>query len=315
MQKILDLAKEVFAIEAQAISQLSRQLTEDFTKTVEAVLGTNGKFIITGMGKSGIIGKKVAATLASTGTPSFFIHPGEAFHGDLGMVSPDDIVLLISNSGETDEVLKIIPFFKDNKNLTISMTGKPSSTLARNTDFHLNIAVEKEACPLSLAPTSSTTATLAMGDALAVALMKVRNFREENFARFHPGGSLGRRLLTRVESKMRTKDLPVISRDSSVKEIIQKISEGRLGLAVVVENGKVEGIITDGDVRRAMESYEERFFKMKASEFMSSNPKTIRAEEKIKKAEDRMNELKINSLLVTEDGRLIGVLQIYDIKF
>ncbi|BDD10787.1 arabinose-5-phosphate isomerase [Fulvitalea axinellae] len=314
MTKIMDYAREVFEIEAKSIADLTGLLTEDFERAVEATLEAKGKLIVSGMGKSGIIGKKIAATLASTGTPSFFMHPGEAFHGDLGMVAPDDIVLLISNSGETDEMLKIVPFFKDSGNKTIAMTGKPESRLARHSDFHLNIAVEKEACPLSLAPTSSTTATLAMGDALAVALMKVRNFREENFARFHPGGSLGRRLLTKVSDLMRSENLPVLAPDATAMEIIQRISKGRLGLVIIEDKGKVTGIITDGDVRRAMENLEEGFFRLKASEIMSKKPKHIEADARVTEAEELMTQYKINSLLVTHEERLLGVIQIYDLN-
>ena len=196
---INDIAKEVFEIESNEIAKLSSLLTDDFSGAIHAIINAKGKFIISGMGKSGIIGKKIAATLASTGTPSFFLHPGEAYHGDLGMIEKDDIVLLISNSGETDEVLKLIPFLKSQENVVIAMSGKPDSTLAQNSNYHLNISIDKEACPLQLAPMSSTTATLVMGDAIAASLMKRRDFKDENFALFHPGGSLGRRLLTKIK--------------------------------------------------------------------------------------------------------------------
>ena len=215
-----DIARSVFSVEAKAVSALSDNLSTDFDDAVSAILSSEGKTIVCGMGKSGIIGKKIAATLASTGTPSFFMHPGEAYHGDLGMVSPDDVFIAISNSGETEEVVKLIPFLKDNGNVLIAMTGNPDSTLAKAANYHLNVGVEEEACPLQLAPTSSTTATLAMGDALAVTLMKARDFKPENFARFHPGGSLGRRLLSRVENEMVSDNLPVIQPDASVAEVI-----------------------------------------------------------------------------------------------
>ena len=272
---IKKLAQEVFEIESKEIANLSKRLTDDFEKAINAILQSSGKLIVSGMGKSGIIGKKIAATLASTGTPSFFLHPGEAYHGDLGMIEENDIVLLISNSGETDEVLKLIPFLKYQKNCTISMSGNDDSTLAKNTNYHLNIAVDKEACPLFLAPTSSTTATLVMGDALAVTLMKLRNFKEENFAKFHPGGSLGRRLLTTVGDVMKKKNLPIISSQATIKEVIQKISEGKLGLVVIIDNNKIMGIITDGDIRRTMESREKDFFNLKAEDLMSIHPKLI----------------------------------------
>ena len=306
-------AKEVFLIESEAIVQLVNLLTDDFEKSVEALVSCHGKLIISGMGKSGIIGKKIAATMASTGTPSFFLHPAEAYHGDLGMIGKEDIVLLISNSGETDEVLKLIPFLKEQGNVTIAMSGNPLSTLAKNSTYHLNVHVDKEACPLQLAPTSSTTATLVMGDALAVTLMKLRDFKESDFAQFHPGGSLGRRLLTRVEDVMRKESLPVVNKKSSIKEIINAVSKARLGLAIVQEHEQIVGIITDGDIRRAMEEFEDSFFSLKAEDLMSKNPKTIQKEAKLIDAQNLMNESKVNSLLVTDDHQLCGVVQIYDL--
>jgi len=311
---INNIAKEVFAIESKEIANLTNLLTDDFEKAVNAILVSKGKLIISGMGKSGIIGKKIAATLASTGTPSFFLHPGEAYHGDLGMISKSDTVLLISNSGETDEILKIIPFLKAQSNCTISMSGNPESTLAKNTNFHLNIAVEHEACPLQLAPTSSTTATLVMGDALAVALMRLRDFKDENFAKFHPGGSLGKRLLTTVESVMKKESLPICSKDTNIKELIHTITDGKCGLVVVMEDEKIEGIITDGDIRRFMESKEESFFSLNANDMMSTNPKTITEDAKLVVANDIMSQNKINSLLVVNNqNKLCGIVQLYDL--
>jgi len=310
---IKNIAKEVFSIEAKAILNLSNLLTDDFEKVVQDILVCKGKLIISGMGKSGIIGKKIAATMASTGTPSFFLHPGEAYHGDLGMIEKDDMVLLISNSGETDEVLKLIPFLKAQGNITVAMSGNSDSTLAKNTTYHLNVSVEKEACPLQLAPTSSTTATLVMGDALAVALMKLRDFQEKDFAQFHPGGSLGRRLLTHVEDVMTKENLPIVKKESSMKELIQVISTARLGLAVVLEGKRIVGIVTDGDIRRAMESLEEQFFRLKTEEIMSIDPKTIDRKEKLMMAQKLMTDAKVNSLLVVENNHLVGVVQIYDL--
>ena len=311
---IKKLAQEVFEIESKEIANLSKRLTDDFEKTINAIIQSSGKLIVSGMGKSGIIGKKIAATLASTGTPSFFLHPGEAYHGDLGMIEENDIVLLISNSGETDEVLKLIPFLKHQKDCTISMSGNDDSTLAKNTNYHLNIAVDKEACPLFLAPTSSTTATLVMGDALAVTLMKLRDFKEENFAKFHPGGSLGRRLLTTVGDVMKKKNLPIISSQATIKEVIQKISEGKLGLVVIIDNNKIIGIITDGDIRRTMESREKNFFNLKAEDLMSIHPKLIYDTDKLISASNIMSQHKINSLLaVNESNDLVGVVQVYDL--
>ncbi|NEW60520.1 KpsF/GutQ family sugar-phosphate isomerase [Sulfurovum sp. bin170] len=310
---INDIAKEVFEIEAREIANLSKNLTAEFEDAVKAILKCRGKLIISGMGKSGIIGKKIAATMASTGTPSFFLHPGEAYHGDLGMIERDDIVLLISNSGETDEVLKVVPFLKAQENIVISMSGNPDSTLAKNSSYHLNISVKEEACPLQLAPTSSTTATLVMGDALAVALMKLRDFQDRDFAQFHPGGSLGRRLLTKAEDVMQKENLPIVGDNESIKEIVQVVSSGKMGLAIVMSGDDILGIITDGDIRRAMESNQEEFFLLKARGLMSKNPKTVDAKSKLTEVQKMMTDYKVNSLLVCEDKRLLGIIQIYDL--
>ncbi len=310
---ILEIAKEVFKIEALEIANLSNLLTIDFKESVEAIFNSKGKLIVCGMGKSGLIGKKIAATMASTGTPSFFLHPAEAYHGDLGMVEKDDIVLLISNSGETDEILRVIPFLKSQKNIIIGMSGDTDSTLAKNSTYHLNIKIDREACPLQLAPTSSTTATLVMGDALAVALMKLRGFKDSDFAHFHPGGSLGRRLLTKVEDVMKSKNLPICNRDTSIKDIISIVSGYKLGLVVIIEEDNITGIITDGDIRRAMESMEERFFSLRAKDLMTLNPKTINPKSKLVEAQKMMERYKVNSLLVAINHKLIGVVQIYDL--
>ncbi len=307
------IAKEVFEIESSAIANLAKNIDENFKKAIEAILECSGKLIVCGMGKSGIIGKKIAATMASTGTPSFFLHPAEAYHGDLGMIEKEDIVLLLSNSGETDEVLKIIPFLKEQRNIIIAMSGNPLSTLSKNSTYHLNIHVEKEACPLQLAPTSSTTATLVMGDALAITLMQLRDFKESDFAQFHPGGSLGRRLLTRVEDVMKKENLPIVGKESSIKEIINRVSKARLGLAIVQEANSIIGIITDGDIRRAMEEFEDTFFRLKAEDLMTQNPKTIQKNSKLIDAQNLMNEYKVNSLLVVDSNKLCGVVQIYDL--
>ena len=310
---MIDIAKEVFEIESQQIKNLSNYLTEDFEKIVKLIYSSKSKVIVSGMGKSGIIGKKIAATLASTGTPSFFLHPGEAYHGDLGMIEKNDIVLLISNSGETDEILKLIPFLKSQKNLTISMSGNPISTLGLNTDFHLNTKVEKEACPLSLAPTSSTTATLVMGDAIAIALMKLRNFKDENFAQFHPGGSLGKRLLTKVSDVMRTDNLPICITNELAMDVVHKITKGECGLVVVYDGKKIKGIITDGDIRRHMEEKKNVFFSLTAKDLMSTQPKTINYHSKLVEATEYMNLNNINVLLVTDDSeKFIGIVKLHD---
>ena len=314
-QLILDVATDALQTEADALLRIKRDLGEEFVRAVELILECNGKVIMTGMGKSGLIAKKIAATLASTGTPSFYMHPGEAFHGDLGMISKGDIVIALSYSGETDEVLKIVPFIHDNGNTLISMTGNCNSSLAKNSDIHLDVKVEREACILHLAPTTSTTAQLAMGDALACALMKVREFTSMDYARLHPGGSLGRRLLMRVGNVMHRTDLPIISEQCSITEMIQRMSRGGLGLVVISREDEILGIVTDGDVRRAMESRQAEFFNIKPIDIASKSPKMIQATEKLIDAEKMMTQNKINSLLVVDDNKhLIGVIQIYDIK-
>ena len=311
---IQESAQKTFRLESEAIANLAHLLTPHFDGAVQAILQTRGKVIVTGMGKSGIIGKKIAATLASTGTPSFFLHPGEAYHGDLGMIEQDDIVLAMSNSGQTDEVLKLIPYLQNNGNIVIGMTGKPESTLARHSHFHLNVAVSDEACPLSLAPTTSTTAMLVMGDALAIALMNERNFQPEDYARFHPGGSLGRRLLTKVGDVMRKEDLPVVPANMKLSEVIIRISDARLGVAIIMDGGKILGLVTDGDVRRAMQKYRDRFFDIPVEEIMTRTPKTVTAKDRITEAESLMHRHKIHSLIVTDDaGSLAGIVELYDL--
>lgn len=308
-----DIAKKVFAIEIESLQHVAGLIDDEFTKIVQSILNTSGKIIVIGIGKSGLIGKKIAATLSSTGTPSFFLHPGEAFHGDLGMVGADDIVMLISYSGETDEVLKIIPFLKWNKNKIISITGNPNSTIAKNSHHHLNITITREACPLALAPTSSTTAALVMGDALAVALMESRQFQQEDFARFHPGGSLGRKLLAKVKDLMRTDNLPFINKNASFTDLLLRMSEGRLGMVIVGTADNFEGIVTDGDLRRALLRNTDTA-KLNITEMMTTNPVIIDEEAFIKEAEDLMMEKKIATILVGFDKHktISGVYQIYN---
>jgi arabinose-5-phosphate isomerase len=308
-------AKEVFAIESKAISDLSKQLDDDFNQSVETVLKSKGRLVICGVGKSGLVGAKISATLASTGTPSMFMHPVEAFHGDLGMLKKEDVLVAISYSGETEELLKLIPYIKAAHIKVIGMSGNPQSTLAKNSDFHLNVKVYKEACPLELAPTSSTTATLAMGDALAVALMKARNFKPEDFAKFHPGGSLGKKLLTTVESCMFNNKLPIVKPTDNIQQVINTMSSGRLGLAVVIGQHKIVGIITDGDLRRAMDKHTAKLFTLAAKDIMTAKPLTIAKEMMMAKAEELMNNNKITSLLVAnKTGKLEGIVQIYSLN-
>lgn len=303
----INVAQEVIDIEVNGLLYMKDRIGNEFELAVSKIQETTGRVIICGMGKSGIIGKKIAASFASTGTPSFFMHPGEAFHGDLGMVKPEDIFVAISNSGETDEVLKLLPFLKDNQNYIIAITGKRESTLAKNAHCHLDIAVPKEACPHQLAPTASTTATLVMGDALTVALMGARGFSPESFARFHPGGSLGRRLLSKVRDEMHS-TLPIIEPNAAFTNVITAITEGALGL-VLLKMPESWEIITDGDVRRAMESKGKDVFDLKASDISSKQPAVVSANANIQLAFELMEQKRITSLLVEDDGQIVGILK------
>lgn len=307
-----DVAKEVFEIESQAISNLANLLTDDFDRAVDFILSTSGRVIICGMGKSGIIGKKVAATLASTGTPSFFMHPGEAYHGDLGMVTSEDVFVAISNSGETDEVLKLIPYLSSNRNKVISITGNPESTLAKNSHCHLNIKVDQEACPLQLAPTASTTATAAVGDALAVALMKARNFEPENFARFHPGGALGKALLTRVKDVTNWAP-PICAPTDKFDLVLEKISAGRMGVCIVKKQGEI-GVITDGDLRRTLQVCADPMGLI-ANDMTTWNPHVISGDDMLPEAKNLMEEKKVTCLIVEDATHKvsIGCVTIHDI--
>ncbi|EAJ1301121.1 KpsF/GutQ family sugar-phosphate isomerase [Campylobacter jejuni] len=309
----LEIAKEVFEKEAQAILDLATNLDENFNQAVNLMLNTKGRCIVSGMGKSGHIGAKIAATLASTGTPSFFIHPGEALHGDLGMLTSEDVLIAISNSGETEEILKIIPAIKKREIPLIVMCGKKNSTLVKQGDIFLNIAVEKEACPLQLAPMSSTTATLVMGDALAAVLMKVRNFKPDDFALFHPGGSLGRKLLTKVKDLMVSSNLPIVHPDTEFNDLVDVMTSGKLGLCVVLENEKLVGIITDGDLRRALKASDKPRFDFKAKEIMSINPKVVDADAMASEAEGIMLKHKIKEIIVGKEEKVVGIIQLYAI--
>ncbi|HBR5493599.1 TPA: KpsF/GutQ family sugar-phosphate isomerase [Klebsiella pneumoniae subsp. ozaenae] len=305
----IEIAKDVIECEIDGLKNIISLLDNDFTNSINLILNTQGRVIISGMGKSGIIGRKIAASMASTGTPSFFMHPGEAFHGDLGMVASDDIFIAISNSGETDEVLKLLPFLEDNKNKIIAITGNPKSTLAKSSSFHLNIAVAAEACPFQLAPTSSTTATLAMGDALAITLMRLRNFKPENFARFHPGGALGRKLLRKVRDEMQSDQLPIVNLHDDFSVAINAMSSGNYGLVVICDNLKLSGIITDGDLRRAIDKYGRDIFDLKVSDMVKLEPYTIEPSDSISYAYDLMEEKNITSLIVVDHGRVVGILK------
>ena len=312
MIDVLSVAKKCFQDEAEAILNLIPKLDENFTKAIELIIESTGKLIVTGVGKSGHIGAKIASTLASTGTPSFFVNPLDAFHGDLGMFTSGDVVLAISNSGQTDELLRFIPLLTDRKIPIISMSGNPASLLAKYSTCHLNVAVDKEACPLNLAPTSSTTATLAMGDAIACALMTVRKFKASDFAQFHPGGALGRRLLSRVKDYMVSTDLPILTRDSKISDALMHLSRAKMGIAAVIEDDKILGVVTDGDIRRAMQRNQDHFFELTANDLMSHNPKTVQENAKLTEAEEIMRKHNVHSIIVVNtEGKFVGVIDMF----
>lgn len=314
-EHLLALARQVLDIEADALRTTSSRLDAGFADAVHLILACSGRVVVSGMGKSGHIGGKIAATLASTGTPAFFMHPGEASHGDLGMITHNDVVLALSNSGESNEIVCIVPLIKRRGAKLIAMTGNPHSTLAREADAHLNAAVDKEACPLNLAPTASTTAALALGDALAVALLDARGFSADDFARSHPGGSLGRRLLVHVRDVMHSGDeLPKIDRDASLKIALLEMTKKGLGMTAVVDAaGKVAGVFTDGDLRRALEHALD-LQQARVTDLMTPNPKTIGADELAVAAVEKMDTLKINGLLVVDaDNTLVGALNMHDL--
>ena len=307
-----DYAIQCFKDEAAAVLGLIQKLDEKFEQAVELMYNCKGKIIVTGVGKSGHIGAKIAATLSSTGTPSFFINPLDVFHGDLGVMTSDDVVLAISNSGQTDELLRFIPMVLHMHIPIIGMSGNPESLLAKYSTCHLNVGVEKEACPMNLAPTSSTMAQLAMGDALAIALIEKRGFQPRDFAQFHPGGELGKRLLTTAQDVMFKEDLPVLPPEMHLGEAIILVSKGKLGLGVAVVDDKIVGLITVGDLRRAMEKWQAEFFDRTVSDIMTRTPKTVKADTKITEIQRIMNKYKVHSVLVVDDdNHLLGVVDHY----
>ena len=298
--------------EADATLNLINQLDENFDKAVSLMFHCTGKVIVTGVGKSGNIGAKIAATLSSTGTPAFFVNPLDVYHGDLGVMTRDDVVLALSNSGQTDELLRFIPMVLHMNIPIIGMSANPNSLLAKYSTVHIKVWVEKEACPLNLAPTSSTTAALVMGDSLAIALMRVRNFKPKDFAQFHPGGELGKRLLTTAQDVMRSDELPVIPKDMHLGDAIIHVSKGKLGLGVSLENGKVIGLITDGDIRRAMERWQAEFVDHTVNDIMTKEPKTVFQTTKITEIQQIMQQNKIHTVLVCDEQRhLLGVVDHY----
>jgi len=308
-QEIIRKAAECLQCEAAAVTSLIPRLDETFLQAVEMIRDCKGKIVVTGVGKSGHIGSKIAATLASTGTPAFFLNPLDAYHGDLGMLGEDDLVLAISYSGATEELLRFLPLIQAKKIHIIGMSGHEESLLARYSDIHLNIAVEREADPLNLIPTASTTATLALGDALACALVEANHFQPTDFARLHPGGDLGRKLLAKVEDVMFTENLPFLTPDIPLSEAIEIVTNGKLGVGIVVEKDALVGIITDGDIRRAMQNLGKEFFGTKVSAIMSKSPKTISRSAKIVEAGETMNHYSIHSLIVLDDtSHVVGVI-------
>ncbi len=317
MIDLLEVAREVIKIEMDAISDLEKRLDASFIKACEILYNCKGKVVVTGIGKSGIIGQKIASTLASTGTPAFFMHPAEGMHGDLGVLSRNDVVIAISNSGQSEEILKILPIIKRFGVKLIVMTGKKRSALAKAGDVVLDISVKKEACPLNLAPTASTTATLVLGDALAVALIKLRGFSENDFAIRHPGGSLGRRLLLKVSDLMHEgENIPLVHENTSMREVIYEITSKKLGVTgVVADNGELIGVITDGDLRRALEKFED-LLNRKAYEIMTKNPKWILKDELAAKALETMERYSITSLFVFDkdsNRKPVGIIHLHDL--
>ena len=317
-KNIINRAVECLECESKAILSLLYRLDESFLRAVEMIRDCKGKIVVTGVGKSGHIGSKIAATLASTGTPAFFLNPLDAYHGDLGMLGTEDLVLAISYSGATEELLRFLPLIQAKHIPIVSMSSNPDSPLACCSDVHLNIAVEREADPLNLVPTASTTATLAMGDALACALVEAKHFQPTDFARLHPGGDLGRKLLANVEDVMFTQDLPFLTPDTKLAEAIETVTNGKLGIGIVIEEesrvksqesrARLVGIITDGDIRRAMQKLGQDFFVTPVSAIMSKNPKTIARSAKIVEAGEKMNHHSIHTLIVMDGEKVCGII-------
>lgn len=310
----LAIAKRTFDMEIEALQQLSLRLDTQFARACELILNCTGRVVVTGMGKSGHIGNKIAATLASTGTPAFFVHPGEASHGDMGMITEQDVVIALSNSGEVAEVITLLPLIKRLGTPLIGLSGKPESTLGQTADVHLYCGVDTEACPLNLAPTSSTTAALVMGDALAIALLEARGFTAEDFAFSHPGGSLGRKLLLKVADIMHVDDaIPVVHPDQSVSDALVVMTQKNLGMVTIQDAGNLQGVFTDGDLRRALEN-DTDFRNTRICDLMHRQPLTTSAHNLAAQALFEMEERKITSLIVTEDGHTVsGVIHMHDI--
>jgi arabinose-5-phosphate isomerase len=309
---ILASAKKTILSESESIANLVQFLDDDFAKATEIIYNTKGRVVVTGIGKSALIAAKIVATLNSTGTPSLFLHAAEAIHGDLGMIQPGDVVICISKSGNSPEIKVLAPLLKRDGNILIGMTANKNSFLGKESDYVLNAYVEHEACPLNLAPTNSTTAQLVLGDALAVCLMEMRNFKSEDFAKYHPGGALGKKLLLRVMDMLDDTHKPQVSPDSSIKTAIVEISEKRLGVTAVIENNKVVGIITDGDIRRMLND-RDNIAGVTAADIMTKNPKTIRSAEMASEALNTMENFAITQLVVVDNDEYKGILHLHDI--
>ena len=311
-EKILSIAKNTISIEAKAIAHLENLLTSQFADAVQYIYNSKGRVIITGIGKSAIIANKIVATLNSTGTPAVFMHAADAIHGDLGTILEDDVVICISKSGNTPEIKVLVPLIKNFKNKIIAITGNPDSFLALQSDYVLNTYVEKEACPNNLAPTTSTTAQLVMGDALAICLLNLREFSSKDFAKYHPGGALGKKLYLRVSDITAQNLKPQVSPETNVRDVIVEISEKMLGVAAVLENGAVTGIITDGDIRRMLRNH-ETFTHLTAADIMSPMPKTIEQDAMAVDALDMLEQYKITQLIAVENGKYAGVVHIHNL--
>ena len=311
-QTILALAKKTITTESKAITKLLDYINDDFVKSVEIIFQSKGRLIVTGIGKSAIIAQKIVATMNSTGTPSMFLHASEAIHGDLGMVQPDDVIICISKSGNSPEIKVLVPIIQRFGNTLIAMTGNTTSFLAKGADFVLDTTVEEEACPLNLAPTSSTTAQLVMGDAVAVCLMELRDFKSEDFAKYHPGGALGKKLLLRVKDMLDTTHKPMVTPDASIKKVIMEISEKRLGVTAVIENNQVVGIVTDGDIRRMLNN-RDTFTDLTAQDIMTKNPKNINSGILVSEALDILENNSITQLVVVDNNEYKGILHLHDI--
>ena len=311
-KNILEIARKTIESESKSISKLADLLTDDFLKAVEIIFNTKGRLVVTGIGKSAIIAQKIVASMNSTGTPSLFLHASEAIHGDLGMVQPDDVVICISKSGNSPEIKVLVPILKQFGNSLIAITGNTTSFLAKGADFILDTTVDHESCPNNLAPTNSTTAQLVMGDALAVCLMELREFKAQDFAKYHPGGALGKKLLLRVGDMLDQSRQPEVAPDTNIKKVIFEISEKRLGVTAVIENNKVIGIITDGDIRRMLNN-NDTFAHLTAKDIMTKNPKTISLTSMVTDALNILEDFSITQLIVTDQEEYKGVLHLHDI--